>query len=229
MIDFPDWIKTLVGAGPFRCRCGATIEHPGVCDRCSARLDRYRADQLASQALVSIPQRFRGCAYGSEVLDSRCRSEYVRDSRSIVDSLMHDRCDGVVLVGPKGVGKTSLACAMLRELADKRAHVVWRAQYVRAIDLGVCRRDAPLGSRPRVIEDALSASLLLLDDLGQEESVGPLREVIHARHDDCKPTIVTTCWDNDTLQTRYGEGMDRRLFERSAVLHMAGKVVVNGT
>jgi DNA replication protein DnaC len=131
-----------------------------------------------------------------------------------------------VLVGPKGVGKTSLACAMLRQLADMRAHVAWRALYVRAIDLGVSRRDAPMGSRPRLIEDACRASLLLLDDLGQEETVGPLREVIHSRHDDCKPILVTTAWDNATLQQRYGEGVDRRLFERAAVLHMGA---ANGT
>ena len=222
MIDFPQWLRDLVGSGPFRCRCGAEIQHPGICDHCSERRDRRRADQLLEQSVSTIPQRFRQCVYGSEVLDERCKPEYQRDSRAIVDSLIFGTVDGAVLVGPKGVGKTSLACAMLRELADKRAHVAWRAVYVRALDLGVSRRDSPLGVRPRAIEEACNASLLLLDDLGQEEDYGPLREVIHSRHDDCKPLVVTTAWDNETLQRRYGEGVDRRLFERAAVLRMGG-------
>ena len=222
MNSFQQWLLDLVGSGPFKCRCGAEIGHPGICDRCSARRDRHRAEQLVEASLATIPQRFRACTYGSEALEQRCKVDYVRDSRSIVDSIMLGKCEGAVLVGPKGAGKTSLACAMVRELADKRAAVAWRALYVRALDLGVSRRDTPLGSRPRLIEDACNASLLLLDDLGQETEAGPLREVIHARHDDCKPTLVTTAWNNETLQQRYGGGIDRRLFERAAVLRMGG-------
>lgn len=79
------------------------------------------------------------------------------------------------------------------------------------VDLSVARRDSRFGEKPLEIAKSRSASMLVLDDLCQEEGgIAVVVEVLHARHDRNLPTIITTWANNSEIIERYGGGTWRR-------------------
>lgn len=129
----------------------------------------------------------------------------------------------VTFLGPAGIGKTSLACALARALA-LRGEFPERGEFlfVTALELVAARAGHPLGrGEAPLVAAALGADLVILDDLGAEDgrSTGgaALAELIHARHAGLRRTLVTTGFGPDDLTARYGAGVKRRLLDGCAI------------
>jgi len=215
-----DWIVAIFGHGPWKCTgCKQAIEHPGICDPCADAYERKAEDTHLTSCLESIPHRFRWASFASELLAQRARR--VEEARECVRRLI---CGGhmVVLSGGAGRGKTSVACAILREIAGAKSRVSWRCRFVEAIELGTSRRDGSLGEIPDAVRVGKGASVLLLDDVGQEAHAEPIREVLHYRHNRNMPTIVTTFMVDTQLRGRYDGGTERRLLDGAMWLDLGG-------
>lgn len=200
-------------------RCGEPIDWPGVCDRCASRVNRERAADMASDALATMPARFRWATFEAQDLSARCPQDAIEKARKAARLLAGGNTRIVVLAGRAGSGKTSLACAIMRDLLHE--DVGRTARFVGALTLSRARADAGLGRTPAIVEDAIRASLLLLDDLGQEAGIDVVREVIHARHDADAPMVITTGFHPKTFDDRYGAGTARRLTEHAKVIGVA--------
>ena len=129
----------------------------------------------------------------------------------------------LILTGPAGIGKSSLAGAIASFVVTRcdNQSVRWQS----AIQLALARADSGIGSTPLDIERCQAVSLLVLDDLGTESARGvdTMREVIHGRFDDGRPTIYTTWLNGREISKRYGGGTARRILERSTVVDMGVK------
>lgn len=129
------------------------------------------------------------------------------------------RSGGLLLLGPTGIGKSATATYIARRLA--RARIVDRkgggARWASAIDLANATARSPLGVVPEVIGQAKAAAVLVLDDLGWQERDGAVAEVIAARYDGERQTIVTSGQPWPALVERYSEAMLRRLLESGGV------------
>lgn len=120
----------------------------------------------------------------------------------------------VTVTGPAGAGKSSLAAAILRKY--------WRPKnrWVGAEELALCYRSTPLGTEPAMLEEAVRAPLAVLDDLGLEAEIREAAptSMIFRRHQEQRPTIVTTGFDRRAIAARYGAGIARRLFDGCVIV-----------
>ena len=220
MVDLESLIGNIMNPpiGGWRCRCGEPIGHPGVCDRCARRYDRQRAESHRGDCRATIPFRFRWAQFDEPLLTERCGSSQVRTARALLDQLGGE-LDCIVFHGAAGSGKTSLACACLRHAIDELPGLGFSGRYASALEVSAAMRDHDSAQ----VSLAKSASVLVLDDVGQERFPDAVREVIHARHDSGRPMLITTFLAQDALLDRMGAGTERRLFERAAVVQMGGR------
>jgi len=173
----------------------------------------------------SIPPRFRWARFDAEQLRERVRPVAAVQQAIEATDLLSSIGQSVVIIGPAGSGKTSLACAILRAVAMRRGGHAWRCRFAAALEIGAAR--GAYGTRSPLESDAIAASCLLLDDVGQETEADRIHiaEVLHARHDAERPTIVTSAFEPPVIHARYGGGVDRRIFEGASLIFVGGQHV----
>lgn len=186
----------------------------------AAARERMREAGLA-QAIATIPAKYQWATFDAPELLTRVKSRAaIEQARAAITA------ERVLLVGGAGVGKTSLACAMLRSIieAGRRDASEYRrsasARFSGAYWIAKARGEHRLGDgEAPVIREALRASVLVIDDLGIEQAKNTaLSEVIYERHAEEMPTIVTTGFGFEALAQRYGDGIARRLAEGAKVI-----------
>lgn len=207
---------------------------PPPCPKCrEAREERERiaAEERGRQAheerrrdrieytRTNLPLRFQW-ASSLDVPELRQRvrpASIIAKAKSLVTTK-----ENVVLLGDAGLGKTSLACALLCEIA---AHMNVTGMFVNSFEIAEARRQHRLGQgEPEIIDRALEAGILLIDELGAEQSKDlAVDELIRARHDGMDRTIFTTGFSQAFLTEKYGAGVARRIFEGSAILRLGGR------
>lgn len=202
---------------------------------------------LLAQAWETVPTRFRWARFDSPKL-----AEYVRLPVGVITALRDQAPKPAVstmLIGATGAGKTTLACAFMREVLDlaleasearcresdqlrERSHLAplapWdpvdlarfkrgiHSRFVAAYELARAADEAPLGVEPRALHKARRAALLVLDDLGMDAGHrrrDVVRDLIHERHAQGRPTIITTYLTRKDIIAHYGAGIRRRLAE----------------
>jgi hypothetical protein len=166
----------------------------GLCEDCET-VDR-----------LSIPRRFVWATLDAPELRARSRESAIEATRAALDKPV------VIWQGPSGSGKTSLACAGLRTKTE--------GMFVSAWALARARSRHPLGEgEPKLVSNAMTTPLLLLDDLGTEGADwGAICDVVLHRHDESLPMWTTTWLKLDEMTKRYGAGFARRASEGATVI-----------
>lgn len=229
----------------YRCRCGAEVTHPlGACEECSLRYEWDQIRDLMANARESIPPRFRWASLERPEEIAEMEGDGKRIGRRSVDLVRHIPkplpC-GIALVGASGGGKTTLACALLNWVhsharplepkpgdAQKQAAAIkhWmlsierarRAFFVSALEL-----DGKGPEVDKLLDRAMRASVLVLDNLEPGATTGPVGRVLFHRHNQVDSrrkatsprlvTIVTTWMDRAECAKSYGDGVARRAYE----------------
>jgi DNA replication protein DnaC len=195
-------------------------------------------------ARARIPRRYEHCTF--EHFEDHSESISAA-KRSAIDWLRIWRDpefgggQGLLLHGAPGTGKTHLAVAILRDLAEQQGAEVlfWeQRELLKALqgtfDPGSGRRES------EVLHPVLSSEVLVLDDLGAGRTTDWARDVLHEiivhRYNSKLPMVITTnCVleadpeDGDailgglTLKQRLGDALMSRLYEICRFVRLEGR------
>ncbi len=127
--------------------------------------------------------------------------------------------DNLLLTGPVGVGKTSLAVGALRAMHEAGQRGLRFAGVPGMLDAMRPDGDNPMAALTR-------STVLVLDDLGAERASDWVRErlyvLVNARYEGLVPTIATTNRDLGQLAATLGERIVSRLAESLVVVAVDG-------
>lgn len=133
------------------------------------------------------------------------------NTRQTLSELESGKLIGVVLRGATGRGKTTAACAMLSaHLQNGLGRFTTMNNLLHRV-----RGAYSSGENPEEVFGIYCGTpLLVLDDLGKEnvsaDSITRLFELLDARINNKRPTIVTTQFQNNELLKRYRNKVDDR-------------------
>ena len=177
-----------------------------------------RMDQAVGDWERSCPELYREVTW--ESISQNTTDEFLNAQAKTERWL--ERPEGNLLIfGPVGTGKTTLAIAACRELAFRYG---WHPRFATATQFFDEVRPEG-GSR---VEEYIKRRVLLIDDLGagrnemtQFES-DRLTRLVDERHLNNRITIITSNSNSSTFKAQLGE----RLYDR--ILHHSLVVVLNG-
>lgn len=184
----------------------------GLCNPCRDRSN-------LSQVLSTLPEFAEETTFESEHL----LNLIPRDVLSGIRAAIHE--PSITIGGPLGSGKTSVACALLREAAIE-GKLEGGYVFVTSFALSRATSTAKLGKVPQIIKDVLAASVVVIDELGAESDRKEswVLEVIHERHSKprTKRTWCTTGLKAEDLAARYGGLIFRRALQEARLFSLPG-------
>jgi DNA replication protein DnaC len=228
-----------------------TVPHPGkarVVTRCECEL-RKRKEHLLKRA--NIPERYTGGFAGYRT-DFHGSNQSLETAKMFAMQLVQEyplTRVGLLFVGPLGIGKTHLACAVLRELIEAKGAAGLFYSYA---DLLTNIRDTyndngsnkyvtdNEGNRweteSQILNHVVNVDVLLLDEVGKVKAsdwvLDKIREIIGGRYNKQRTTIVTTNFPLTAtragsampvlLQDKIGADMVSRLREMCRLVPMDG-------
>jgi hypothetical protein len=236
-----------VPAGPSFRKTARGIEYRRSCPGCgeplwmlrTATTDRCppcakvemgaRHRHIQGAALGLVPAKFAGMRFGEALLKKACPSDPARLAARSASSA----AKVILIAGGTGRGKTSLAAAIYRAQVDRldrpeasQSDEFWVGMlcWADAVAIAVARKESKLGAVPELLDRAQRASLLVIDDLGQEAAADKqaLVELISFREAHERPTVITFGFAPSKIETTYGDHVMRRLTEGKTVIDLGG-------
>lgn len=216
---------------------GKNRAYPAVC--CSAEARRLQAaedlrqkgikkDVIAGLDRVSgIPARFNEADFSGFRIDPK-NMLAVKESLKFVQQFKQREKtgEGLVLLGPKGVGKTHLGCAILNALIQEGI----ACRYVYAESFLELARRRPLDQTDlgvQTLRAFATERLIFLDDVGIGNDTtfteAQYTTLLDARYREKRPTVLASNLGLEDLEKVIGERTQSRLIETSMIIQINGQ------
>lgn len=196
---------------------------------CSCR----RMDHLSNPfERARVPRRYAGCHFTKYKPENTSQVAAVKFAMKFTNEFPAVD-QGLIFMGPVGVGKTHLAVSILKGLAERGFQCLF-------YDFGALLKEIQDSYNPRtqsselgVLAPVLNTEVLVLDELGASKPTDWVRDtmayIINKRYNDSRTTLFTTNYldspPNDreeSLEERIGMRLRSRLFEMCRTVEIAG-------
>jgi DNA replication protein DnaC len=226
---------------------GRTIQRATKCE-CQLRQHSQRLLKLAN-----IPDRYEHCELSNFEADPCGKSSASLANAKLaggrfVEEYPVER-DGLLLIGPIGVGKTHLAVGIIKELmAQKGARCLFYDYRELLKEIQNSYNASVQTTEMEVLRPVFEAEVLVLDELGAVKPTewvwDTVSHILNTRYNDKRTTIITTNYQDlppggttgessrhsavlraareETLGDRIGERMRSRLHEMCRVVKIDG-------
>lgn len=208
-------LEVVPGMGARRCECRKTDPHSGLL------------------AKAKIPARYADCHFNTyKVFNPSQDIAFKYASKLAMDYPAVDR--GLLLTGSVGVGKTHLAVAILKALAERGIGCMFHEFGSLLKEIQDSYNPHTKTSELKILAPVLDAEVLVLDELGAAKPTDWVRDtmahIINSRYNDRKLTIFTTNYPDErktdreeTLEDRIGVRLRSRLYEMCKTVIMTGE------
>lgn len=214
---FGTGMEVIVGKGARRCACLQS-------DLRRRLFEQARIPKRQQECSLSNYQPADGNA--SQMLAFKKAYCFVRDYPAV------ER--GLLFAGPVGVGKTHLAAAILRGLAEKGMAGLFYEYGSLLKEIQDSYNPVSRTSEMSVLAPVYEAEVLVLDELGAwkptEWVLDTMTYIVGRRYNDKKLTIFTTNYTDEraspaveTLQDRVGARLRSRLYEMCSTVLVEGE------
>jgi DNA replication protein DnaC len=211
--------------------------------------------KIAEQRMAAarVPERYRHCTNGnfqiipgpSAASQGKALLTVGRYVERMKESLTGD---GLLLIGPVGVGKTHQAVAAINELlASTKLRCLFRDYRELLADIRHSYNPEVCATESGVLAPVFDADVLVIDELGAERPtewcLDTVSRILNARYNRCRATILTTNYPDlppsdvdgegyafrrrasrsETLGDRITEPMRSRLHEMCEVIELRGE------
>jgi DNA replication protein DnaC len=229
-------IKTCDKHGEFSCRrsqSGLWNSCPACAEEREERLrrteeeaQRRRAADTVARLLrdAAIPLRFSGKTLHNFKAETDPQRRVLQAASDYVENFRKNLATGrsMLWCGPVGTGKTHLACGILDALAraGHRVHYVTVAEIIRW--LRETWRKGSDKSEQQAVDWLAELALLVIDEVGMQYGTDAekiqLFEVMNARYNAMRPTLVLSNLDRDGLRQFCGDRIVERLRENGGAI-----------
>ena len=201
------------------------LESPSVCEVCEKKQEA-QAKVLREQALLDeamkssrLSLRFRQKSFENFKPEAHTHKAFEAALR------FEPKDEGLLLLGPCGVGKTHLAAAIAnRQIGTVTTLFLSCPEFLLEMREGINGRKK---SQYHLFDLARQVKLLVLDDIGAERSSEWVQEtlfvLLNYRYEELLPTIFTTNCSLDELEAKLGERISSRIVEMSRCIRIQGE------
>jgi len=211
---FGSGMEIISGKGARQCECQKQI----------SKIDPFEK--------VRVPRRYTGCHFNSYEPGNPSQTQAVRFAMRFTQEFPAVD-QGMLLMGPVGVGKTHLAVSILKGLTERGGFSCLFYEFGSLLkeiqdSYNAFTHTSELG----VLSPVLNADVLVLDELGASKPTDWVRDtmahIINTRYNDKKHTIFTTNYlderqgSEETLEDRIGIRQRSRLFEMCKTIEIKG-------
>lgn len=202
------------------------------CDRKAkqAEEERKRQEQIIEKKRRCFIERNQE-NYTFENADEYTDKEIIRKAKNYVKHFEEMKKDniGLLIYGGVGSGKTYLTCAIVNGIIETYLYdckMMNFSQILNDLQKGGFELD-----RNEYIDNLTRKTLLVLDDFGIERNteyaLEQIYNIINARYQKQKPTIITTNIDYKTIETEQTDLMQSRIYSRLMEMCVPLKVTGN--